>query len=79
MALAILSLFLIAGCGRETDAGPNPTGKFGLEKSEFIAAKKAGKGLGDLKKEETQRKIQRMKERGIAVEITSGKKKSRPR
>ncbi len=73
----LLSVVFLAGCSEATDESRNDANtKYGLEPSEFMALKKAGTSRGDFEKEQIKRKIEQMKERGVAVETTTSRKKS---
>ena len=77
--LLVLSVLYLAGCSGG-DAVGNAAEKYGLEKSEFIALKKASKGHSDFKKAILKQRIEKFKEQGVVVETTpSGKKTNKPR
>jgi hypothetical protein len=75
----VLLLLHLVGCANDSDVAPGAVGRYGLEKKELIAAKKAGISPANLRKAEMERKIEQMKEQGITVETGTSTKKSRRR
>jgi hypothetical protein len=78
-ALLMVSLLLLAGCSGG-DAGGQVAGKYGLERSEFIALKKASTDHRDLKNAQMKRKIEKWQEQGVVgVTAPAGKKMKKNR
>ena len=77
--LLMLSLFYLAGCSNSStgDAAGNAAAYYGLERSEFIALKKAGKTDRDLRKAKLERKFAQLKEQGVVVETTTSERKTK--
>jgi hypothetical protein len=72
---------MFAGCSGESDLAARAAKlPVVLDKSEYVALKKAGKSIDDIEKEKVKKKIAQMKERGIPAEIKSSvQKNARPR
>ena len=76
-AVSFLSCRLLR---RQRCRAGNVAGKYGLERSEFIAIKKANKDPRDFKKALLKQKIEKLQEQGVVVETTtSGKTTKKPR
>jgi hypothetical protein len=77
--LLLLALIFLAGCSGE-NASARATGSHGLERSEFIALKKAAKNSAEFKDALLKKKIEKLQEKGVVVETTtSGKTRKRDR
>jgi hypothetical protein len=77
----VISVLSVAGCsgGDVNQEGEQVIGRYGLKASELIALKKAHKGTGNLKKVLTKLENDQLREQGVVVETTPGKKAGRPR
>ncbi len=77
--LFTLCVFLVAGCSSGEVAG-NDVDDDGLNPSEIMALRKGHKGSGGLAKALFERKVEQLKQDGVAVKIVpSGKTTKRPR
>jgi hypothetical protein len=71
VALTLL-FFVVAGCSEDLAGakGKKVTGKYGLDRSEYTALRKAKKNPEDFKKALVQKQIEELKEQGIDVKTT---------
>jgi len=77
-AVLTLSLFLLVGCsGGSGDGSGKVAGKYGLDRSELIALKKANKNPKDFKKALLQQRIEKLQEEGVVGESTTPGKKAK--
>jgi hypothetical protein len=75
--LLAMSLAVLGGCSDGGAARETVAARHGIERSEFIALKKATKDPADFKDVLLKKKFEKLKEKGVIVETTASRKTSK--